>query len=220
MANESDTFYEAAKRLDILLSGTSHNVFAADVFYHKTCYSSFTYTKSQKEATLSELESRILESFDEMFRRSVIEELLKDLKEISQEYGLQVPPIRFTSALKAHLQDRFADLVSFSKVGKFQVAHSSLLGPVCYVEAAMKGLSQDSFNVNWKAKINLNGHLLLIKCVNPLKTLSHYPVYSMPLPGAVAWSINSSKGKDHHGLLKVGKRHVEKVTALSQSLAV
>ena len=66
-------------------------------------------------------------------------ELLKDLKEISQDCGLQFPPIRFTSALKAHLQDRFADLVSFSKAGKYQVAHSSLLGPVCFVEAAMKG---------------------------------------------------------------------------------
>ena len=71
----------------------------------------------------------MLESFDEMFRRRVIEdkesylmtELLKDIKEISQDYGLQAPPIRFTSALKAHLQDTFADLVSFSKVGKLQV---------------------------------------------------------------------------------------------------
>ncbi len=32
---------------------------------------------------------------------------------------------------------------------------------------------------------------------------------------AIAWSINSNKGKDHHGLVKVGKRQVEKVTALS-----
>ncbi len=34
---------------------------------------------------------------------------------------------------------------------------------------------------------------------------------------AVAWSINPNKGKDNHGLVKVGKRHVEKITALSQS---
>ena len=233
MANESDTFYEAAKRLDILLSGTSHDVFAADVFYHKNCYSSFTYTytKSQKEATTSELESRALESFDEMFRRSVIEdkesylmtELLKDLKEISQDYGLQVPPIRFTSALKAHLQDTFADLVSFSKVGKFQVAHSSLLGPVCYVEAAMKGhgMREDDLTKAFarlvQRKLESKDQLewpptpdQVCKSIENLIPLSC-------IFNAIAWSINPNKGKDHHGLVKVGKRHVEKVTALSQS---
>ena len=50
-ANELDTFHAAATRLSIFLSGTSHDVFAADVFYHKNCYSSFTYsyTKPQEE---------------------------------------------------------------------------------------------------------------------------------------------------------------------------
>ncbi len=110
MADESDTFYEAAKRLDIFLNATSHDVFAADVFYHKNCYSSFTYTyaKSQKKLSTSELENRVLQNFDDIFRRRVIEdkesylmtELLKDVKEISEEYSLEVPPIRFTSALK------------------------------------------------------------------------------------------------------------------------
>ena len=40
-----------------------HDVFEADVFYHKNCYSSFTYTymKSQKEVATSERESRALE---------------------------------------------------------------------------------------------------------------------------------------------------------------
>ena len=49
MANESDIFYEAAKRLDILLSGTSHDVFAADVFYHKNCYPSHTLTRNHRQ---------------------------------------------------------------------------------------------------------------------------------------------------------------------------
>lgn len=50
--DESDSYHEAAKRLDIYLSGSSHDIFAADVDYHKKCYRAFTYSyeKRNKEA--------------------------------------------------------------------------------------------------------------------------------------------------------------------------
>ena len=37
--------YVGAKRLELLLSGPSHDVFAADAYYHQSCYLCFTKTK-------------------------------------------------------------------------------------------------------------------------------------------------------------------------------
>ena len=39
--NKESRFFHAAKRLDILLSGSAHNIFAADVFYHQSCHIKF-----------------------------------------------------------------------------------------------------------------------------------------------------------------------------------
>ena len=32
---DANRHYDAAKRLDIFLSGSAHDIFAADIFYHK-----------------------------------------------------------------------------------------------------------------------------------------------------------------------------------------
>ena len=37
-----DRYEEAAKRPNLLLSGQAFDVFAADVYYHRTCYVDFT----------------------------------------------------------------------------------------------------------------------------------------------------------------------------------
>ena len=37
MQNKNNKSYLAAKRLNMLLSGASHNIFAADLFYHPSC---------------------------------------------------------------------------------------------------------------------------------------------------------------------------------------
>lgn len=41
--DEGDKFHDAAKRLDVILSGASYDVFAVDVYYCKSCYDNFTY---------------------------------------------------------------------------------------------------------------------------------------------------------------------------------
>ena len=38
MVNKENHFFQAAKILHILLSGSAHDIFAADVFYHQSCY--------------------------------------------------------------------------------------------------------------------------------------------------------------------------------------
>ena len=47
MQNKNHKFYLAAKRLNMLLSGASHDIFAADIFYHRSCYRNYVRTKEQ-----------------------------------------------------------------------------------------------------------------------------------------------------------------------------
>ena len=150
LLDEQESYYEAAKRIDILLNGATYDVFAADVYYHKRCYAAFSYSYGKKEtlAYNAEQERKVMEYFDEMIRRKVIQdkesflvtELLKDLAEISSDFSLNEPPIRQTKYLKAHLEQTFTDEIPFSKTGqKKQVLHSNSVGFVTYVEAALKG---------------------------------------------------------------------------------
>lgn len=44
---EGNKFHDAAKRLEVILSGASYDVFAANVYYHKT-YDNFTYPYDRK----------------------------------------------------------------------------------------------------------------------------------------------------------------------------
>ena len=43
----NDMHYAGAKRFDLMLQGPVVDIFAADIFYHKSCFSSFTYKKEQ-----------------------------------------------------------------------------------------------------------------------------------------------------------------------------
>eukprot|EP00112_Aurelia_sp_Birch-Aquarium-sp1_P004506 Seg1510.10 transcript_id=Seg1510.10/GoldUCD/mRNA.D3Y31 product="hypothetical protein" protein_id=Seg1510.10/GoldUCD/D3Y31 len=63
-----DRYQEAAKRLDIFLNGTSHDVFAADVFYHKGCYCAFTYVSKEPQKDDEKIKLIVLESFNDMFK--------------------------------------------------------------------------------------------------------------------------------------------------------
>ena len=47
MQNKNNKFYLAAKRLSMLLSGASQDTFAADIFYHLSCYINYVRTKEQ-----------------------------------------------------------------------------------------------------------------------------------------------------------------------------
>ena len=40
--NKESCFFHAPKRLDILLSGSAHDIFAADAFYHQSCRIKFS----------------------------------------------------------------------------------------------------------------------------------------------------------------------------------
>ena len=45
LVDSDSNWYAGAKRLELLLSGPSHDIFAVDVYYHQYCYLCFTKTK-------------------------------------------------------------------------------------------------------------------------------------------------------------------------------
>ena len=47
--DKEDKYHAAAMRLNLLLSGTSYDAFAIDLFYHKICYMNFTYAYDTKK---------------------------------------------------------------------------------------------------------------------------------------------------------------------------
>lgn len=112
--DETDKLHAAAKRIDVILSGASYDVFAADVYYHKTCYDKFTYTYERKlPAEEDGLVSEVMDGFFKLLQCMVIKdlnayfltELIDDIKEMSEEYDVRDPPISKTYTLKKCLTD-------------------------------------------------------------------------------------------------------------------
>ena len=75
-----------------------------DVYYHKKCYSAFTYTYQAKDtdAEIKEVEDPLINCFFRKIELRVVSdreaflltELMQDVKEKSEEFGLKAPPIR------------------------------------------------------------------------------------------------------------------------------
>ena len=55
--------YNAAKKLNIMLTGTNYDEFASDVYYYKACYKRFTYEYQKKPTVTSLNETAILHYF-------------------------------------------------------------------------------------------------------------------------------------------------------------
>ncbi len=233
LLDEQDRHYEAAKRIDILLNGASYDVFAADVYYHKKCYAAFSYSYDKKEtlAYNMEQERKIMEYFDEMIRRRVIQdkqsflmtELLKDFAEISSDFSFSEPHIRQTKYLKTHLEQTFQDEIAFSKVGqKKQVLHSNSVGPVAYVEAALKGHGLREVDLT-KAFARLVRRKLADR--HPLnwppttEELCESLETFLPLEcifNAIALSLNDKCPINENGIVNVPKDLNHKISSLAQ----
>ena len=56
MKDEKHKYHSAAKWIDVLLCGSSYDVFALDLYYHKTCYDNFTYVYVKKQPTTEDEE--------------------------------------------------------------------------------------------------------------------------------------------------------------------
>ena len=49
-------FHAASKRLQLLLNGPSHDIFAVDVFYHRSCYMQFAVRNAREVKCREEIE--------------------------------------------------------------------------------------------------------------------------------------------------------------------
>jgi len=75
-----DGHQEAAHRLNHLLSGAAHDVFALDIYYHKRCYTNFVREKEvEGSASGAEIPSRC-ESVREDFLRLIPKKILQQKK--------------------------------------------------------------------------------------------------------------------------------------------
>lgn len=145
----------AAKRLELLLSGQSFDVFAVDVYYHRSCYLSFASPYKSKETVMNKdeiakvnvLKNKVTEEFLKLVERKVIKDkeaylmtdLLEDIKNMSTENGLQEPCMKYTYELKDKLQGHFGEKMSFYKAGRNLIVHPTSINPCMYVVATLKG---------------------------------------------------------------------------------
>ena len=149
--DESNKFPKAACRLNVMIKG---NVFgdlsAADVYYHKRCYSSFTYTyrPTLEGLNTKHIEDQLIDCFFRNIELKVLKDkeaylltdLLQDKKEMSVEFGLQELPKRliYTYQLKKMLQLRLGDDICISSFGNRDVVHSTNVDPLLYSHATIK----------------------------------------------------------------------------------
>ena len=106
--------FSAAQRLDISLSGF-HDIFAADVYIHQSCYIKFVINPVEPKSLDEEREEKeadILSLFKYKIRTKIIRdkeafllhELLIDVSSISTEQELSDSPIRETRTLRRFLR--------------------------------------------------------------------------------------------------------------------
>ena len=94
--------------------------------YHKACYNRFTYEYQKKLTVTSFIETAILHYFLRQIELNVIKdhevflvnELMQDIEEISEEHGLEEPlaELRYSERLKEKLLDHFGEKIQFNKI--------------------------------------------------------------------------------------------------------
>ena len=116
-------FHEAATRLYMKIGCEAHNLFAADIYYHHSCYIKFALKKMEQTEgeTVELLENDILEEFFLALKKRIVHEkdafllcdVLEDIKRLSEHNELTEPIISNTRTLKRRIIDKFSDDISF-----------------------------------------------------------------------------------------------------------
>ena len=150
VSNKYSRHYSAAKRLDILLSGSARDIFSADICYHQSCYIKFVI-KPVVPATNEEIGNCKRDDVLNLFKYKVVikiirdneayllHELLKDVKYLSAEQDLHTPAIEHTSTLKMYLIKNFEENIAFFPSGKYLVVHPIDINPCTYSVATLHG---------------------------------------------------------------------------------
>ena len=220
-----------------MIKGNVYGVlFAVDVYYHKRCYSSFTYTyqPTLEDVNTKHIEDPLIDCFFRKIELKVLRDkeaylltnLLQDIKEMSVEYGLTEPPRRLihTYQLKKMIQLRLGNDICISSFRNRNAVHSINVDPLLYSYATIKGhgLREDDIV---KAFANLVRRKLdnpnqmkwppkaknFIECVENSKPLTC--IYN-----AIIWSTNPRKTKNINGYSDANNHEqAEKIAAITQS---
>lgn len=145
--NSTLKYHVSAKRLDLLLSGQSHDIHSADVYYHQSCYLNFVrITKESKIKDGASDEENVLQDFFTSIQLNIIRDenaylltqLLEDWIRLCDERGIETLITR-TNQIRRKIVDRFGDEIGFFPTGKFVIVHSALINPCKYSVATIKG---------------------------------------------------------------------------------
>ena len=143
MKDNKHKFYSTAFRLQTLSSEESHDIYAADINYHQSCYLKFTISSEYKSKNVSLeddtllYENEILDEFYSNITKNILHhnsafllnDPLLDIKNITMEYGREIPPITNTENLKRRLISQFPEELSFFPNGKYVIVHASDINP-------------------------------------------------------------------------------------------
>ena len=199
----------------------ANDIFAADILYHKKCYSSYlTQIRkkrySQEETKVlnerKECEKFVMKRFLKLFREKVLidrnaylmTELIQDIHKVSVENGLQDAIIKHNHLLKKRFVEKFENSVGFYLVGKKQIVHCSEVNPCKYPVATLEGTGMRDDDICLSFARMIRRHiekstgrrpLSFSKLINNLKSNQ----LLQPLLNTIAWTLKPKAGMTSFG---------------------
>ena len=233
LKTKSSRFYSAAKRLNILLSGQSHDIFAVDIYYHQSCYIKYALKPAtQEEITQNnkKVEEEVLDAFLYKVKTQIIRdknafllnELLLDVKIFSEEHGLETPALSDTRSLKRFLTAKLKDDVVFYPSGKFLIVHSPEINPCEYSLATLRGSGlrdedlSKSFGRMIRRKLNAKKKTEMELPLSPEEFLSMLDEGPLPeIYNAIYYSMHDNGKKNEYGYVITSRVKATKIWSLA-----
>ena len=149
LIDESNEFYPAKVRLNILLSGHSKDIYSAEIRYHMSCYKRFTYTRSQTdpkdvieekmhEYTLNYFLANIDLSIVQKSNAYLLNELLNDWLSFCMDRDI-ISRMNHTHHLKKVIMEHFPESIGFFKTGRHIIVYSQFTNTCAYSVSTLRG---------------------------------------------------------------------------------
>ena len=133
-----------------MLSGHSHDIFAVDIYYHRSGYIKYALSPIATQEYDKEREERekdVLNSFDYQVKikiicdkeASLLNELLEDVENISEEQHVSPPVFNYMKSLKRHLIQQFDEEIGVFPSRKYLLVHAKDVNPSTYSIATLHG---------------------------------------------------------------------------------
>eukprot|EP00794_Sanderia_malayensis_P016364 gene16362-18007_t len=234
LKEKTHRFFVSARRLDLLLSGQAHDIFAVDIFYHQSCYIKFAIKPlSQREREEDEKKGKeedVINAFLYRVKTSVIRdkkafllnELLTDIQFLSEEQHLERPAITETKSLRRLLEKELGDQIGFFPSGIYRIFHSTDINPCEYSVATLHGCGLRS-----KDHVRAFGRMIREKIKLKQKQRYDFPLTSEefiksldegPLPklyNAIFYSMHDSATINEYGYAVTSRVKATKIWSLA-----